>query len=257
MPYTLNVYALPKLVEPAELAGGTSLVIDVLRSSTTIVHALEAGAREVVPCLEVEDAVAAAAALPPGEAVLGGERQGLPIDGFDLANSPEEYTPYSVGDKTVILTTTNGTRALMHARQARRVLVGAFVNATAVFEQLLGQEKIDLICSGTDGQYSQDDVLLAGMFVERLSREGGLTYQHNAQALTAREYWLHRFPLPHAVGGEGLDTDRLIDELRMSLGGQNLVAIGLDDDIAACARVDQFQAVPELDTATFRIRAAL
>ena len=86
-------------------------------------------------------------------------------------------------------------------------------------------------------------------------REGGLTYQQNAQALTSREYWLHRFPLPRAVGGEGLDTDRLIEELRKSLGGQNLVAIGLDEDIAACARVDQFQIVPELNTATFRIRA--
>ena len=115
---TLNVYALSKLVEPAELAGATAVVIDVLRAGTTIVYALAAGAEQVVPCLEVADARAMVEQFPAGTALLGGERQGLPIEGFDLGNSPDEYEPARVAGKTIVLTTTNGTRAMASAREA-------------------------------------------------------------------------------------------------------------------------------------------
>src|SRR6266576_3326598 len=99
----LDVYLLPALVEPAALAGKTVVVIDVLRATTTIVHALAAGAREVVPCLEVYEANRAATEL--GErAILGGERGGVPIPGFDLGYSPAEYTRERVGGKTIIFT---------------------------------------------------------------------------------------------------------------------------------------------------------
>ena len=118
MTKTLNVHALPKLVEPKDLADGTVVVIDVLRASTTIIAALEAGAVEVIPCLEIDDARRVAAQFPAEEVILGGERQGLPIEGFDLGNSPEDYTPYAVAGKTLVFTTTNGTRAMIHARQA-------------------------------------------------------------------------------------------------------------------------------------------
>ena len=107
---TLNVYALPRYVEPGKLAGGTAVVIDVLRSTTTIVHALAAGADAVIACQEVADALALAGRFPAGQAVLGGEREGVRIKGFRLGNSPDEYTPDEVGGKTVLLTTTNGTR---------------------------------------------------------------------------------------------------------------------------------------------------
>jgi 2-phosphosulfolactate phosphatase len=256
MPQVLNVYALPTLVEPAELAGGTVVVIDVLRASTVILHALEAGAVEVIPCLEVDDARAAADELPPGQCVLGGERHGLRIDGFDLGNSPEEYTPSTVGGKTVVFTTSNGTRAMLHARLARRVLIGAFVNATAVCQQLLGQEQVHLLCAGTGGQISQDDILLAGMLVERLQRLGGMVYQQNAQAITAREFWLHSFSLPHALGAEPIEPERLARELSKSPGGKNLVALGLEDDILAAAQIDRFDSAAELDARTMRIRLA-
>src|SRR3954447_24007137 len=121
------VHLLPALVEPETLRDQTVVVVDVLRATTTIVHALAAGARAVVPCLEVEEARQRAANLPAGSAVLGGERQGLRIEGFDLGNSPTEYTPERVAGKTVVFTTTNGTRAMLHARGARRVVLGSLV----------------------------------------------------------------------------------------------------------------------------------
>lgn len=251
---TLNVYALPTLVEPEELAGGTVVIIDVLRASTTIVHALEAGATEVIPCLDVEDAQAAAAELPEGSAILGGERGGLPIDGFDLGNSPADYTPDRVGGRTVIFTTSNGTRAMWRCRLADRVLIGAFVNASAVCDRLVGADQIHLLCAGSRGEYSRDDTLLAGLLIERILQQSGTTYQLNAQALTARENWRSSFALPVALGAEPLEPGRLAEQLRASVGGRRLMAIGLGNDLLTAAHVDRFQSVPELDPATFRVR---
>src|SRR5438067_13583166 len=99
----LDVYLLPDLVESAALAGEMVVVIDVLRATTTIIHALAAGAREVVPCLEIDEARGVAGRLGKA-AVLGGERGGVAIAGFDLGNSPAEYTRERVGGKTVVFT---------------------------------------------------------------------------------------------------------------------------------------------------------
>jgi len=249
----LNVYALPAYATPEELAGGTVVVIDVLRASTTIIHALEAGAKEVVPCLEPDEAHRLAGEIGRHDVVLGGERRGLRIEGFDLGNSPSEYTPESVGGKTLVFTTTNGTRAMHHSRTARRVLIGAFVNASAVFEQLVGQEQVHLLCAGTRGEFSRDDILFAGLLVEWLQRRGGMNYQTNVQALTARENWVSSFAVPYTLGAEPLDPELLAVQLRKSAGGRNLTAIGLDADILDAARIDRFQTVPELDLETFRI----
>lgn len=249
----LNVYALPRLVSPEEMAGGTVVVIDVLRASTAIVHAMAAGARQVIPCVEVDEARRIAAGFAPGEAVLGGERNGLRIDGFDLGNSPSEYTPQTVEGRTLVFTTTNGTRAMAVCGKAARVLIGAFVNAGAVYQRLAGQERIHLVCSGTRGEVGRDDVLMAGLLVERLQRSGGLPYALNAQALTARENWVSSFAAPIAVGAEPMDPELLAGELRKSPGGQNLLGIGLDEDILAAAQLDRFDCVPELDPQTMRI----
>ena len=250
----LNVYALPRLVDPEQLVGGTAVIIDVLRASTTIVHALQSGAKEIIPCEEIDEARAVAAQLSDGAVVVGGERDGLPIDGFDLGNSPGEYLPHVVEGKTLVFTTTNGTRAMACARTAERILIGAFVNVSAIFKELIDQQQIHLVCAGTKGQISQDDVLLAGMLVERIQREGGLLYEQNAQAITAREAWLHSFALPRALGAEPLEPERLAGELRKSAGGRRLTELGMDQDILAAARIDQFQSVPELDPEKLRIR---
>lgn len=254
MEHTLNVYALPSLLTPDELAGATAVVIDVLRASTTMVFALEAGAREILPCLEVADARQVAAGLPVGEFVLGGERGGTRIEGFHLGNSPSEYTVEAVSQRTVVFTTTNGTRALLQCRQAQRVLIGAFVNAAAVVRQLAGQAKIALVCAGTGGEFSRDDVLFAGFLVEQIQKSAGQTYRLNVQALTARENWASSFAVPYATGAERLPAEMLAQQLRPSLGGRNLTAVGLDADILTAAEIDRFQSVPELDRKTFRVR---
>ncbi len=256
MTQLLNVYALPSVVRPEEMAGGTAVVIDVLRAATTIVHALEAGADEIIPCLEVEEARRLAAEMAPGRVVLGGERNGLPIEGFDLGNSPTEYTPDRVEGKTVVFTTTNGTRALAMCGRAKRVLIGAFVNATAIFEELAGSSGVHLLCAGTRGAYSRDDVLLAGLLVERLQRSAGMSYRLNAQAVTAKENWASSFAVPYTIGAESLEPERLAAELRKSIAGRNVTAIGREEDILTASRLDRFHCVPEVDRATGHIRRA-
>ncbi len=247
MAHILNVYALPTLAAAEDLAGGVAVVIDVLRASTTIIHALEAGAAEVIPCLEVDQARRIAAAGPQGHMVLGGERNGLAIDGFDLGNSPEEYTPELVAGKTVVFTTTNGTRAIERCRMARRVLIGAFVNAESLCRELAGEKEVHLICAGTRGQMTNEDIYLAGLIVQRLEQLGGMQYAMNAQAITARETWQAAFALPVALGAEPLEPRQLAAKLETTLGGQNLVMIGLEQDILAAAELDRFQCVPEFD----------
>ena len=250
----LNVYSLPQYVDDDLLADGTAVVIDVLRATTTCCYALEAGAEEILPFLEVDDALAAASRYSPEKILLAGERRGERIDGFDLGNSPDEYDPCTVADKTILFTTTNGTRAMQRVRKAQRIYLASFVNASAVAKILMGLENIHLLCAGTDGIVGKDDVLLAGMLVERLHKFGGRTYQLNVQALTAKEFWMNAFALPQALGAEPIDPEQLEKELRKSDGAKNLLALGRDADILAAAQIDKFTGVPELDPKEFRIR---
>ena len=250
----LNVYAIPTLAAPADLADGTVVVIDVLRASTTIIHALEAGATEVTPCAEVEQAREMAAALPQGHVLLGGERNGLRIDGFDLGNSPEEYTPELVAGKNIVFTTTNGTRAIERCDQARRLLIGGFVNAESLCRELAGEPKVHLLCAGTRGQMTNEDILLAGLIVQRLEQRGDIQYAMNAQALTARETWQAAFALPVALGAEPLEPRLLAAKLELSIGGQDLVKIGLERDILVASQLDNFQCVPEFDSESLSLK---
>ena len=124
------------------------------------------------------------------------------------------------------------------------------------WRELLDRDSLAISVSGTDGHISEDDVLLAGMLVDRLHRQGGMVYRQNAQAITAREFWLNSFALPQAIGAEPLGSERLAEQLRKSRGGRNLVALGMDDDILAAAQIDRFDIVPRLDPTTMRIRKA-
>jgi 2-phosphosulfolactate phosphatase len=253
MTQNLRVYDVPTQVDPEELAGGTVVVIDVLRATTTILYALAAGAAEVIACLEIDDALKIAGRLPRSQVVLGGERGGLPIEGFDLGNSPLEYDPAAVAGKTIMLATTNGTRAMHRCRLAELVFIGAFVNAGALADRLAGLPKIAFLCAGADGDVTRDDVLFAGLMVERLQRRSAMAYRLNPQAIAAQEQWLASLPAPMTTGAERLPPPLLADQLRKGLAGQKLVAIGMEDDLYAAAQLDRFSIVPVLDPGTFRI----
>ena len=246
MPRTINVHLLPVLVEPHELAGKTVVVIDVLRATTTIIHALAAGAKEVVPLLEVEEARNLAQKLSP-YAVLGGERSGNRIAGFDLGNSPLEYTPATVGGKNLVFTTTNGTRAMLRCKQARRILIASFVNFSAVCRELADEEQIEIVCAGTDGHVTREDTLLAGAIVEDCRHSQIDVLICNDQAEIAADAW-------RSAVGTLSGRDPLAAALRESRGGRNLIEIGHENDIDLAAQIDRFDIVPELDVSAWRIR---
>src|SRR5262249_4493644 len=170
----VHVHLLPVLVPAGCLAGSLAVVIDVLRATTTIVHALSAGCKSVRPCAESEEARALAGGLKAGSVLLGGERGGEPIPGFDLGNSPRAYTPRRCRGTTLVFTTSNGTRALIRAAEAARVLVAAFVNYSAVCEQLRQEARpLHIVCAGTEGSVSLEDTLLAGALGGFLGQVGG------------------------------------------------------------------------------------
>jgi 2-phosphosulfolactate phosphatase len=229
------------------VAGGIAVVIDVLRASTTIVTALAHGAAAVAPRRSIEEALAAAADRPG--AVLGGERGGVMIAGFDLGNSPLEYAPDRVAGRPVVITTTNGTAALAVCRDAAEVLVGAIVNRTAVAATARrlaaerGCEAIHLVCAGTDGQVTEEDVLAAGAILDAAGRDSEAV--HDTLDLPARAARRLYRDLA-APGREGL-PDRIATAFRTCRGGENLLALGMAADLPVAAAIDSLAIVPRLD----------
>jgi 2-phosphosulfolactate phosphatase len=242
----INVYLLPELIPPEQLTGKTIVVIDVLRATTTIVHALAAGAKQVIPCLEIEEA-RQLAFQHGNDAVLGGERGGVRIEGFHLGNSPAEYTPAAVAGKSVVFTTTNGTQAMRQCRASGRVLIGAFVNYSRVCRELANEAEIEIICAGTQGEITREDTLLAGAIVTKLERSAGSQIDVNDQAAIAADAW-------QSAVGDISDIRRLAAAMKASQGGRNLIETGQQQDIEIAAYVDKLDTVPQLDVVQWSIR---
>ena len=236
------VHLVPALVEPSRLIGSVAVVIDVLRASTTIVHALAAGCANVQPCAEVAQAKTLAENLPKRSVLLAGERGGLPIEGFHLGNSPREFTSKKCKDKTLILTTSNGTPAILRAREAQRVIIAGFVNFSAVCEQLHQVEcPVHIVCAGAAGEPCMEDTLLAGALIEFLCEE--LDIRMNDAARLAWDCYENHGRI-------------LLGALQVSAAGEHLKSIGCAVDIASAADVDRFAIVPELRRESMQIEVA-
>ena len=242
-----DVALLPAAAEP--LDGCTVVVVDVLRATTTIVAALSSGAKEVLPQPSIEAARSVHQRI--GEnSVMGGERGGKIVDGFQHGNSPLEYTPDAIAGKSLILATTNGTVAMEACRSANRVLVGAMVNVDAVAAAIFRDEKICVMCSGTDRIITSEDVCFAGLLLKRVIEK---REQANLESIfitdaanIALDHWT-------AVEREVVTGKPLADFFRTARGGINLVRIGHDADVQFAANIDSFDTVPELDLESWSI----
>jgi 2-phosphosulfolactate phosphatase len=144
------VYFLPDQLHEESVRGLPVVVIDVLRAATSILTALAAGARGVIPAESLEAATELAVKLGRDDVLLCAEYDGYRVAGCDLGNSPSEYTPEAVRDRLLVMATTNGTRAILSARAAGRVLIGAYVNASRLVEALAGERRVAFVCSGHD-----------------------------------------------------------------------------------------------------------
>jgi len=207
-------------------AAPTGIVIDVIRATSTICQALASGYERVFCCAEVEEAYALRDAL--GEGVLGGERNAVHIPGFDLGNSPREYLePLGA---TLVLSTTNGTRAVVAAAQrCERVFLASLLNLSAVVEAAReAADDVVVVCAGVQGTFALDDAFVAGRIVELLGWE-----RTDATEAAAR--------LAATWGGAE-------EALRASKSGRNLMenAPELEADIPFCARESVLDVVPRL-----------
>lgn len=222
--------ATPDGLDPAAVAESTVLVIDVLRASTCIVTALANGCAAIVPVATPEEARRRAATLDGS--LIAGERRGEPLEGFDLGNSPLEFTRGRVGGRTLIMTTSNGTRALVAARPAHDVGVAAFINHAAATAWALARTRdVLLLCAGERGARSLEDYVCAGMLVDRLAAadpHATPTGEAERALGVARPY--------------GKDVGRLAQD---SSWARHLSAVGRGRDVAACLTLDTRALVPE------------
>jgi 2-phosphosulfolactate phosphatase len=219
---------------PFDMTGRLVAVIDVLRASSTIAAALANGARAVIPLENSDDVVRTAKAFERRDVRLAGERKMLPIPGFDLGNSPGDFTREAVEGKTVIMSTTNGTPAIAAAQGARDVLIASYVNFTPVLTMmraaLRGGADVTLVCAGRDRQFSLEDAGCAGRYVYNVSkRMTGIELNDAAQAcvLIDRKY-----------------GDRVLGLFDASEHGRALRDAGFGDDLTACAAVDSYPIIP-------------
>lgn len=214
-----------------DFSGRIVVVIDVLRATSTILTALANGCSEVIPVREEEDALALAKWFERNQYLLGGERKGIPIPGFDLGNSPLEYTRERVEGKKVILCTTNGTKALNEAADANEVLIGNFLNISRLASYLKDTERdITLFCSGQDGGLSLEDLLCAGQIIKKIlfvTKNGAVPELTDAGRIALITY-------KHLAN----KSKGPIIAMAQSGHGQYLASIGFNDDLLYCGQVD-------------------
>ncbi len=227
MPTSIDVVFTPDLLPFSDLTGKTVVVTDILRATTTITLAVANGATAITPVLTPEDAFRLAADQP--NTLIGGERGGVKVDGFDLGNSPREYTQAVVSDRQIVLTTTNGTRTLQACRAAERILVGSFLNLRATVDQLAQVEgELVIACSGREGGFCTEDTVFAGACVAALEETQLTDAAETAKLL----YQTHR--------------DDLLGMLKNCYHGRSLARIGLGEDLEFCAQVDLVDVAPHL-----------
>ncbi len=230
----LDVYLTAGELVQGDLTGRVVAVIDVLRASTTITVALANGARAVVPFIDTDEVLTRAKQFENESARLAGERRMHPVPGFDFGNSPLEFTPEAVLGKTVLLSTTNGTRALLGTQGAAEVVVASYVNCSVVTAllraALRGGSDVAIVCAGHDDHYAIEDAACAGRYVraaERRIPDVELNDAAHSCALLARNY--------------GEDIRAVFTD---STHGRALVQAGFAGDVEACAQIDAYPIVP-------------
>ena len=230
----LDVFFGGQQLTPSDIQGRVVVVIDVLRASTTVAVALANGAKAIIPFDSSDEVIDRAKQFEREDVLLAGERKMHAIPGFDLGNSPREYTRDVVEGKTVLLTTTNGTVALVGIAGARDVVVASYVNFSAVSAMIRaaarGAADVAIVCAGRDRQFALEDAACAGRYSRAVTKRLANVRLNDAA---------HACCLIDKRYGDGLD--RLFED---SEHGRALAEAGFVEDLAVCGAVDAHPVIP-------------
>jgi 2-phosphosulfolactate phosphatase len=207
------------------------VIIDMFRATSVIVTALSNGCKEVIPYLTIEETLEHAKKFDRKDYILGGERRAIKIEGFDLSNSPLEYTEDVVKNKSILITTTNGTKTLTKSVSAKRIFIGAMLNAKAVAQKLIElNEDVVIINAGTNGNFSMDDYICSGYIVNEM-----LSYDKNLELTDIAK-----------TSNSIYESNRdILSYVKESTHYSVMKSLKLDNDIEYCTKKNIIDIVPE------------
>lgn len=229
----LEVCLTPALLPLYTIENSIVVVIDIFRATSSICYGIENGAEEIIPVATVEECLK----YRDSDFLLAAEREGMVVEGFDFGNSPFSYSAEKVRGKKIVLTTTNGTMALHRSRSADKILIGSFLNKTALCDYLHKQQQsVLLLCAGWKGMVNLEDTVFAGAVVNRLRED---IENVDDAGIAAEELYLQ------AAGD-------LRDFLRKSSHSIRLEKLNIEEDICFCLQTDICKSVPVLENASLR-----
>ncbi len=242
MNLNIDVFSSATSFSEQDVRSKTVVVIDVLRACSTIQTALENGSSGIIPLAEKDDAGRFTRFLDASGVLLCGEKKGEKVEGYQLGNSPLEFDRQTIENKTILFKTTNGTRAITRSSSAREILIGSFLNLTAVVDALLDRERNEvlLICSGWNSRLSIEDLLCAGAIIYRLF-DAKLPDDASDGVKVS-------FGLYEKFG------DNVRGLIESSNHAVRLREIGFGEDVAYCSQIDLYSSVPGMKEGVISIR---
>ncbi len=220
--------------------GKTVVVIDVLRATSVILTALKNGAKEVIPVSTIEFAMKVSGNAFGGHTILGGERNTKKIEGFTLGNSPLEYTPENVDGKSIILFTTNGSKAIVKTKFAEKTLIGSFFNLQALAEYLVSlNEDVEILCSGASGMFCLEDTVCAGKLIRKIQK-----LNENIELTDASKASIEL----NGVFGKNIE-----EMLRNAEHGKKLIENGFEEDISFISQIDIWDIIPRFESSVIKV----
>ena len=227
----INVVLSPANVDELYFSGKITVVVDVLRATTTIITALMNGAKEIVPVGSVEFAMKASSNMFGGQTLICGERNAKKIDGFNLGNSPLEFTNDVISGKSLVFFTTNGTKAIVKAKYSDEVIIASFLNISAVAKYLVELNKpFEILCAGKNNSFCLEDTVFAGKLIAEIltqTEDVELTDSGLASAAIAKTF--------------GKNLKKMFAE---SEHGKFLIENGFEEDLKYCAKLNVTNDIP-------------
>ena len=227
----LNVFLSPVIVDELYFTNKTTVVIDVLRATSTIVTALNNGAKEIVPVASVEFAVKVSGGMFGGQTLLGGERNTKKIEGFALGNSPFEYSKDVVEGKSIVFYTTNGTKSIVKAKYSENLFICSFLNISAIAKHIITlNTDVEIVCAGRNNYFSIEDSICAGMLISKISKVKSDSYLNDSGKAVLTLYEKY-----------GSNLNKM---MRESDHGKILLENGFEADLEYCSSIDMLDIVP-------------